>query len=62
MNTVDDAKASQNTLMSDFFKRKALRRCPNAHALCNDTIGIVGGAKRKRRSIPGDHSKKNTGK
>jgi hypothetical protein len=61
--TIDDAKASQNTIMSDFLKRKALGRCPNAHSLCTDTIGIAGGAKRKRGPVPRDRSKKKkTGK
>jgi hypothetical protein len=63
MKTVDDVKASQNTLMSQFFKRKAIGRRPNEHALCTDTIGIVGDAKRKRGPVPGDRSKKTkTGK
>jgi hypothetical protein len=49
--------------MGDFFKRKALGRCPNAHALCTDTIGIFGGEKRKRGPVPGYSSKKKkTGK
>jgi hypothetical protein len=46
--TVGDAKASQNTPMSQFFKRKAIGRHPNANALYNDIICIVGGSKRKR--------------
>jgi hypothetical protein len=56
-------KASQNTLMSQFSKRKAIGRRPNAHAMCTDTIGVVGDAKRKRGPVPEDRSKKmKTGK
>jgi hypothetical protein len=52
--TEDDAKASQNTVIKQFFKRKNLGRCPDAHVLCTDAIGIVGGVKRKRGPVLGD--------
>jgi hypothetical protein len=62
--TEDDAKASQNTLIKQFSKRKNLGRRLNAHALCTDDIGIVGGVKRKIGPVHGDGAsrKNNKGK
>jgi hypothetical protein len=60
LKSVDDAKKGNNTLMSQYFKRKSLGRRPKAHALCTDDVGIIVSGRKKRGLVPGAARKKKT--
>ena len=64
MDTEDDAKASKNTVMSQFFKRKTLGRRPFAHSLFSDSIEVARCRKKKRGPVPrlSPSERKNKGK
>ena len=52
MKTEDDAKATNKTVMSQFFKRKNLGRRPFVHALFSDSIEVARSRKKKRGPVP----------
>jgi hypothetical protein len=60
LKSVDDAKKSNNTVMSQYFKRKSLGRRPKAHALCTDDAGIIVIGRNKIGPVPGAARKKKT--
>jgi hypothetical protein len=60
LKSVDDAKKGNNTVMSQYFKRKSLGRRPKAHALCTDDVGIIVRWRKKRGPVPGAARKKKT--
>jgi hypothetical protein len=58
LKSADDAKKCNNTVMSQYFKRKSLGRRPKAHALCTDDVGVIVRGRKKRGPVPGAASSK----
>jgi hypothetical protein len=60
LKSVDDAKKGKHTVLSHYFKRNSLGRCPKAHALCTDDVGVIVSGRKKRGSFLGAARKKKT--